>query len=117
MAEYVFWNGTVPYSLDHACVVPSVGEYVAVGQGAGKCVQGTLIGDIAGSEEKGGGFVVKGGQLGFKLFVKQSVAGNVAGAAGTGAVFFKGITKKRNTYFKMLEFNLTILTDNLSILV
>lgn len=94
MAEYVFWNGAIPDSLDHAGVVPGVGEYVAVWQGAGEGVQGTVVGDIAGSEEKGGGLFVKGGKFRFKFFVVQSVAGDVAGATGTGAMFFKGVTEK-----------------------
>lgn len=70
MSEYVFWNATVPNSLDHTCVVPSVRKYVTIGQGAGKSVQGTIVGDITGSEEKGGRFIVKGCQFRFKLFVK-----------------------------------------------
>ena len=74
------------HALDHRIVVERVGENEAVRQEARDRRDGGEIGDPARGEDERGGLAMQIGELGLELHDRMVGPGNVARAAGAGAV-------------------------------
>lgn len=90
VAEDHLFDAGVFDALDHGSVVHGVGEDNTVGQLLGEGAKGGVVGDIAGGEDEGGGFVVEGGEFVFESEMHGTVTGDVAGTSGAGAVLAEG---------------------------
>lgn len=95
MTENVTRYATVTDTLDHGGMVSGVGEDVAAGQSLGQGEEGRVIGHVARGEDEASFFLVQGGQFGFQILVKQSVARDVTRASGSGAILFNSIPKDK----------------------
>ncbi len=78
---------------DHGVVVLGVGEDVPIRQGIQDGAQRGLVGDVAGGEEEGGILAVQVRELFLEGDVEGRGAGDVAGAAGAGAVAAGGFDR------------------------
>ena len=78
-------------ALDHGGVIEGVGEDGAVGELGTEGGEGGIVGNVAGGEHEGGFLTVKLSDCAFKGDGVLVVAGDVAGAAGAGAVGVEGL--------------------------
>ena len=86
VAPHLLLAAGAPDAFDHRIVVQRIGEDQAVRQQAGDRRDPGEIGDPAGGEGERGGLAVQVGELGLEPHDRVMGAGNVAGAAGAGAV-------------------------------
>ena len=89
------------HALDHRIVVERVGEDQAIGQQVGDGRNGGEIGDPAGGEDQRRLLAVQVGEFGFELDERMAGAGNVAGAAGAGAVLARAARSHRRDDFRV----------------
>ena len=116
MLEDDLGRARVAHALDHARMVELVGEDDAAGElarerghcrrrnraserltpeGAGRGRRTRLVvRDVAAAEDERRGLLVQRGELGLEGEVDRSVAGNVARAAGAGAVRVESVAAK-----------------------
>ena len=85
VAEDVALGTAVADALDHRGVVAGIREHDAAGNAGGERAKCRPVRDIAGGEEEGRLLAVEVGQLALQFHVIVVGAGDVAGAARTGA--------------------------------
>ena len=77
-------------SLDHRRVVGSIGEVDASGELGSEGGKSRVVGDVAGGEDEGCWFPVKGRELVLESEMEGVVSGDVTGSSGSATVLGEG---------------------------
>ena len=86
VAEHAAGSAAVADAGDHRGVVQRVGEHQAAGQAGGQGRERRLVGDVARGEDQGRVLAMQAGQFALQLDMQVVGAGDVARAAGAGAL-------------------------------
>lgn len=86
VGEHLAAGAAVADALDHGGVVLGVGQHDATGQAPGERAERGPVGHVAGVEQQGGLLAMQRGQRTLQVDVAALGAGDVARAAGAGAV-------------------------------